>query len=147
MSDQQDKWNKKYLAGSHSSSVATPLLVQQAKFLPEQGRALDVAGGAGRHAIWLAEQGLDVTLADFSPVALEIAQQRSDNADVSIRTVQRDIEAEGIPAGPWDVIVSCYFLWRPLYESYPQQLSKGGRLFVVQPTPGNQNSSVRFFWS
>jgi ubiquinone/menaquinone biosynthesis C-methylase UbiE len=41
--------------------------------LPRRGRALDVAGGTGRHALWLARRGLDTTLADVPQVALEKA--------------------------------------------------------------------------
>ena len=39
------------------------------------GRALDVACGEGRNAIWLAEQGWTVTGVDFSPVALDKARR------------------------------------------------------------------------
>ena len=35
---------------------------------------VDIAGGAGANALWLARRGLDVTLADISPVGLALAE-------------------------------------------------------------------------
>ena len=40
-----------------------------AQLLPRSGRALAIADGEGRNAIWLAEQGLEVLSIDFSPLA------------------------------------------------------------------------------
>lgn len=39
------------------------------------GRALDLAAGEGRNAIWLAERGWQATAVDFSAVALERARR------------------------------------------------------------------------
>ena len=48
------------------------------------GRALDVAAGEGRNALWLVERGWTVTAADFSPVAVsrirDVATERLDEA-------------------------------------------------------------------
>lgn len=49
------------------------------------GRALDLAAGEGRNAVWLAEQGWAVQAVDFSAVALEKARQLARGRDVSGR--------------------------------------------------------------
>ena len=51
-----------------------PVLVESGDLLPDSGIVLDVAGGTGRNALWLAAAGLTVTLVDVSEVALDIAR-------------------------------------------------------------------------
>ena len=69
--DQRERWNEKYRT-SPESWVEPDAFLPWAfrKFIqpafPNAGRVLDVAGGAGRHALWLAQQGWDVTLIDIS---------------------------------------------------------------------------------
>ena len=48
--EDREKWNYRYATGDHASFEPSPLLVAEADWLPTSGRALDVAGGAGRHA-------------------------------------------------------------------------------------------------
>jgi tellurite methyltransferase len=131
------KWNAKYSQVAFAASEPSPLLVELDDLLPRSGRVLDIAGGAGRHAIWLAQRGLDVTIADISEVGLQCARARADGANVSIRTLLVDLEAEPFPAGPWDLIVSVCYLWRPLFRTIPAALEPGGMLVVVQPTRSN----------
>lgn len=68
-----DGWDRRY-AGTELVWSAGPnrLFAAEVAGLPP-GRALDLACGEGRTAVWLAEQGWDVTAVDFSRVALEKA--------------------------------------------------------------------------
>ena len=108
-----------------------------ADFLPPSGRALDVAGGTGRHAIWLSEQGLDVTLADISPTALEIANRRAAVRGVMISTVEVDFSRDHIPPGPWDVILCVHYLQRDLFRPLTASLAPKGVLAVTVATKRN----------
>ena len=61
-----------------------------AEYLPESGRVLDVGGAAGRYAIWLAERGYDVTLADLSETQLDVAREKVREHGVEERvTIER----------------------------------------------------------
>jgi SAM-dependent methyltransferase len=100
--------------------------------LPRRGRALDAAGGAGRHTLWLASRGLDVTLVDVSDVAVTLARAAG-IADARVW----DLEEQGAPPGPWDLILSFHYLHRPLFAAYAEALAPGGMLVVVQPTRRN----------
>ncbi len=133
----RDRWNRKYSQGSHTSRSPSPSLVALQHLLPATGNALDVAGGAGRHAIWLANRGLDVTLVDVSDVALGVAAARAEEAACDLHAVRADLQHEPFPRGPWDLIVSVHFLWRPLFQSFAQTLACGGKLVVIQPTISN----------
>jgi tellurite methyltransferase len=93
--------------------------------------AIDLGGGSGRHAVWLADQGLDVTLVDVAHRAL------AQVADPRVATVQHDLEVDGWPAGTWDVILFHYFFDRQLLRAAADHLAAGGLLAVAQPTVVN----------
>jgi ubiquinone/menaquinone biosynthesis C-methylase UbiE len=64
-----------------------------ARHLPAGGRVLDLGGGPGRYAAWLAEQGHRVVLADLSPELLDIARRRcsSPNLEAIVQADARDL--------------------------------------------------------
>ena len=127
----RDKWNARWRERGAPGEPAA-VLTAIADHLPSRGRALDAAGGAGRHALWLKARGLTVTLVDVSEVAVSLARQAGiDDARVW------DLEEQGVPPGPWDLILSFHYLHRPLYAAYAAALAPGGTLVVVQPTKRN----------
>jgi SAM-dependent methyltransferase len=132
----RDRWNARY-RDEEPVWEPSPFVVALGTLLPARGRALDVAGGAGRHALWLARRGLDVTLADVSDVALALAAGRARSEGLRIATVQIDLEAAPLPAGPWDVVVCAHFLHRPLLAALAAALAPGGLLAVALATRSN----------
>src|SRR5262245_14875517 len=132
----REKWNAKY-AVEVPPREPSAVLVGMERFLPKTGRALEVGGGGGRNAIWLAQRGLEVTLADISAKGLAIVRQRSVEAGVAICTLEIDLEEEPCPTGPWDLILSVCYLRRALFAVYPSVLATDGILAVVQPTMSN----------
>jgi SAM-dependent methyltransferase len=115
----------------------SPFLVALDDVLPRAGRALDVAGGTGRNALWLARRGLDVTVADVSPAGLAQARAAAARAGVALRLVEVDLEQSPLPAGPFAVVVSIDFLSRALFAEFPRVLAPGGVLVYVQATRRN----------
>src|SRR3954469_19630727 len=95
----RDRWNAKYTAAAAPREPSAELLALE-KYLPRTGRAIDIAGGGGRHGLWLAQRGLDVTIADISAVGLAIAQRRAVEAGLSIKTLEIDLEQSQFPSGP-----------------------------------------------
>lgn len=65
-----------------------------------EGRVLDVGCGAGRHALYLQEQGHEVVGIDDSPGAVEVAQDRGVDARVFDIADVRDLDA-----GTFDTVV------------------------------------------
>jgi len=125
-----------------------PFLVSLDDILPRprkgpRPRALDVAGGAGRNAIWLARRGLDVTLVDISTVGLELARAAAVASAVTLRLLQLDLETAPLPPGPFDLVVSIDFLQRPLFAAFPAALASGGLLVAAQPTRRNLERHAR----
>ncbi|MCI1974830.1 MAG: class I SAM-dependent methyltransferase [Limosilactobacillus sp.] len=71
-----------------------------------QGNCLDLAGGAGRLAIMLAQHHLDVTVADFSSEMLSLARQHADDANVNLNLIETDMrDLSNLPN--YDLI-TCY---------------------------------------
>jgi len=138
MSDEDcRKWDARYREQKVALTEPATFLTSITDRLPTDGSAVDVAGGGGRNAIWLAQRGLDVTLLDISSEALRLAQQAADHAGVKITTEQIDLVDASFPVGPWDLIFSCDFLQRSLFAIYPNVLRIGGTLAVAQPTTKN----------
>lgn len=138
MSDaERQKWETRYQSEGVRLREPSALITALDEVLPRQGQALDLAGGTGRHALWLARRGLTVTLADISPTATALAAAEAQAAGLPLETRVIDCEAEGLPAGPWDLILTFHYLHRPLFAEFPKALAPGGWLVVVQPTLAN----------
>lgn len=99
-------------------------VVENEVLLPRAGRALDVASGAGRHALWLAARGLQVTALDRDPA--RIAALR----DLGIDARVADLEAPGatLPADAFAIVVVVNYLHRALFPSLVGALAPGGLL-------------------
>ena len=135
--DPQHHWNERYRRRGPTALPPSPYLVSLASRLPAGGQALDVGGGSGRNACWLAAQGFDVTVVDIAEEGLALARAAAQALGLSLTTVQRDLERDGLPDGAWDVIVCMHFLHRPLFPQWAAVLRPGGVLVFEQPTRSN----------
>lgn len=131
------RWDRRYQERGSMTRQPCHYLSAHADILPRRGRALDVAGGDGRNALWLAAHGLDVTIADISERGLQLAQARARAAGLELRTIATDLQSEPLPEGPWDVIVDCDFLLRSLVGPMTDSLVPGGYFIMSHPTLSN----------
>jgi tellurite methyltransferase len=111
-------WDKRYTEGDYPDDPPHPLIVSFASRM-ETGRALDVACGAGRHAIWLAEHGWQVTAVDNSRAAIAILDQRAREKGVTMDSRVADLERHEFVIEPesCDLIVICNYLQRDLFPA------------------------------
>ena len=135
-------WEQRYRAQEENSEPApNPVLVEAASSLPP-GRALDLACGTGRNALWLAQHGWNVTAVDGSPTAIEILRHRA--ADLRIETQIADLENSSFTIAPasYDLIAVCYYLERNLFEPSKLGLVPGGIMIAIAllAEPGKDNS-------
>ena len=87
----REKWDRKYAEVDLLwSRDPNRLLVSEAAGL-SPGRALDLACGEGRNAIWLAEVGWRVTGVDFSEVGIAKARQRASETGLEVDFVCADL--------------------------------------------------------
>ncbi len=73
-----------------------------------KGKVLCLAEGEGRNAVWLAQQGMDVTAVDASAVGLNKAQKLAFERGVSMTTTQSDLKHFDFGSNQWDSIVSIF---------------------------------------
>ena len=138
--EDRQKWDQIHRGRGFFPTSPSSLLTAKADYLPapdHAARAIDIAGGSGRHALWMAEHGFDATLLDISEVGLQIAREEADARGLHIATVCADLEEQPLPTGPWHVILSFHYLQRSLITQFATQLAPGGVLFFVQPTVRN----------
>lgn len=94
------------------------------------GRALDVAMGQGRNALWLASQGWAVTGFDISPVAIDQARQEAAKRGLQIETFVIPHEQFAWGKEKWDLIVFSYFFPQAALPKVWDSLKPGGMILV-----------------
>ena len=101
-----DDWDKRYNEKKLIWSAGPNQFVVSEVEGMAPGRALDVACGEGRNALWLAEQGWDVTALDYSPVAIQKGEARS--REVATKIDWRVADATTDIEGTYDLILYLY---------------------------------------
>jgi SAM-dependent methyltransferase len=132
----REDWNRRY-AGSELLWTGEPnrFLVAETEALPP-GRALDLACGEGRSAVWLAERGWDVTGVDFADVGLDKARGLAAARGVDPTWVQADLLEYDPPREAFDLVAILY-LQLPADErarvlrAAAAAVAPGGTLLVV----------------
>jgi SAM-dependent methyltransferase len=127
-------WDERYAAGGGDkhqhrlSGGPDPTLVEVASQLTP-GRALDFAAGRGRHALWLAAHGWQVTAVDFSQVAIDDGRAAETHAnEATARHMRHDVasmrEEPGHPRAdqPIDWVVADATTWEPATDQGPYDL-------------------------
>jgi tellurite methyltransferase len=134
---ERELWNDKFAAGSHASLAPDPFLLSAYEefvrpLLRRPGKALDVAGGVGRHALWVAKRNWKVTLVDVSDVGLELAERNSRRLHVKIQTKVADLSTpkgrKRVANDQYDLILVFFYLERKLFPPLVRALKPGGIL-------------------
>jgi len=128
------RWDEKFARGEelHGLAPSPPLPAAVDGLGP--GLALDLASGAGRHALFLAERGWRVEAMEGSRVGVERMMREAARRNVAGRIEARicDLEGNGFTLEPdrYDLVCDFYFLHRPLFEPTRRAVRPGG-LFVA----------------
>ncbi len=123
------RWDEKW-RGRHTTGEPPDWLGPFDEVLPRAGRALDVACGAGRGALFWARRGMEVTGVDVSEVGLDRARARLAEDGHRLVTCRRDLESGALPEGPWDGVSVLHYRPGPLWAALRNALAPGGVLVV-----------------
>lgn len=124
-------WDERFRTGDHADAEPDPFLqqlVEYADLFPPGRRALDLACGAGRNAIYLAEKGWDVTACDISLEGLRKAQKLAQERGVRLRLFCQDLETVLLPPAYFDIILCFFYLQRELFPQIKAALRAKGLL-------------------
>ena len=138
----RDDWNCRY-EGDELLWTDRPnrFLVAEAGALAP-GRALDLACGEGRNAVWLAEQGWQVTGVDFSEVALEKARLLAEQRKVQAEWIRADLFEYEPPLAAFELVIVFYLQipperLRPILARMAKGIAPGGTFLLVAHDSSN----------
>ena len=144
-------WDERYAAADLVWSAGPNVWVRELCSPLTPGRALDVAAGEGRNALWLVERGWTVTAADFSPVAIsrvrELAVARLDEAArPRLEAVVADA-TQPAPGTAYDLVVLSYLHlvreeWERAVAAGVAAATVGGLVLVVAQARRNLAEGV-----
>lgn len=147
MDDRIRRWDERYgrREALHDFVPSPPLPEAIVGVAP--GLALDLACGAGRHAIFLAERGWRVQALDGSPAGVGTlrTEARARGVEPGIEAGIADLEAEDFALdGAFDLVCDFYFLHRPLFEQIRRAVKPGGRFVAALHVRTSPDEKGRF---
>lgn len=123
----KEKWNKKYSAPDHTADrEPCGWLSENAHLLSGQGKALDIAMGEGRNAVFAASLGYEVTGIDISEAAAENSLKLAKERHVDLNAITADLDDFELGENKYDLILCFYFLDRRLFPKIKAALKPGG---------------------
>lgn len=135
---EREDWNERYRTAQLIwTAEPNRFLAEEAAGL-SPGRALDLAAGEGRNAVWLAERGWTVRAVDFSDVALVKARQLARERGVAERVELQQADLRGYELGErvFDLVAVAYFQipqaeLAPILARAARAVSPGGTFLLV----------------
>ena len=137
-----DKWDARYREREDLETEPIPFLVDQSGRLAS-GKALVLAAGCGRNAVYLAERGFAVTALDISEVGLECCRKLADQRGVEVETICADLDNHDLGIDRYDLITMIYFNEPTLFPAIRRALNPGGTFFFH--TFGQRHAEVGTF--
>ena len=128
MKKDQNRWDERFRRkGFALGREPNPFLKTHLRRV-SGGKALDIASGEGRNAVFLARQGFDVDAVDISEKGLQKTRQLAREMGVRVRTIQADLDTYPIEEDRYDLIANFYFLRRSLLRRLKRGLHQGGKI-------------------
>jgi len=128
MKTDQKRWDERFgKKGFALGKEPNPFLKKVIHLLPK-GRALDIAAGEGRNAIFLAQHGFEVDAVDISERGLKKAKKLARGKGVKINTFLVDLDQYHVEKERYDLIANFYFLKRRLIPRIKKGIKKGGKV-------------------
>jgi SAM-dependent methyltransferase len=126
--DDQERWDRQYAERAASERPAAFLqrILDSGHWEIPTGRALEIACGSGRNALFLAARGFQVDAVDISPIGLDQAAARAREMSLSISWQRADLQSVALPEAVYDLVVDINYLQRSLIPGLQASLKPGG---------------------
>ena len=141
---EQDKmfWDRKYETEAYIFGKEPVGFLREHIDLLPRGKALDVAMGEGRNAVFLAKNGFNVDGCDISEIAVKKALDMAKENNVKIHAFVADLETYKLPKDTYDVIACFYYLQRGLVPQMKEALKPGGMIIYETYTIENRERGL-----
>jgi SAM-dependent methyltransferase len=134
----RDKWNQRYSEDSYRKNNPVTLLSDWLPAIPV-GRALDVACGAGRNAILLAQNGFEVDAIDISRAGLDQARQTAEKQGLGVNWIEHDLDETYPFADNYHLIAVMWYVDLELIRKLCKCLAPGGYLVCEEHLVSEQD--------
>jgi SAM-dependent methyltransferase len=136
---EQDRlfWNKRYDTETYIlGKEPVEFLKEYINILP-RGKALDIAMGEGRNAVFFAKNGFEVDGCDVSEIAVKKTLELATENNVRVNAFVADLEIYKLPKDAYDVVACFYYLQRSLIPQIKEALKPGGMVIYETYTIEN----------
>ena len=128
MKTDKKRWDKRFGRKKFALGKEPNPLLKKHIHLLSGGRALDIATGEGRNAVFLAQHGFEVDAVDISEKGLQKARELAREKGVKVNVFLVDLDHYQIGKERYDLIADFYFLKRRLIPKVRKGLKKGGKV-------------------
>ncbi|HLW58918.1 MAG TPA: class I SAM-dependent methyltransferase [bacterium] len=129
MRDERGIWDARYASGDRRHDAGPAALLASWISRWPIGRALDVAAGLGRHALFLARRGWTVDAVDISGEGLRILRRRAQAAELRVGLILADLDRFEVCDGVYDLIVQTFYFQPRLIPRLWRWLRPGGAVY------------------
>ena len=127
----RDKWDQRYVEDSYQKGNPVTLLENWINKIPA-GKALDIACGAGRNAIFMAQAGFEVDAIDISREGLNKARKNAGDDLLKIRWIEHDFDQAYDFDTDYDLIIVLWYVNLNLITQLCDCLAPGGYLLCEE---------------
>jgi SAM-dependent methyltransferase len=130
MSD-KERWDRRYEREMYVYGKEPAAFLKQKINMLKKGKALVLAMGEGRNAVYLAQNGFDVTGVDISGIAIEKCKKLAEERSLIVNTVVADLTDYNMGEAQYDLITNFYFYDKSLFPAIIDALKPGG-IFILE---------------
>ncbi len=129
---EQARWDERYASGDYQPGLDHSPILEDPAGYARVGRALVLACGAGRNALFLASRGFDVDAVDISAVAVDMARTEAMRRGLSVHWHVADVAEFDLGEGRYDVITMIRYTNRAIRSRLVTALAENGWLVMEQ---------------
>lgn len=130
MSD-KERWNLKYEGTTYIYGKEPTAFLKEKLSLLKKGKALVLAMGEGRNAVYLAENGFDVTGVDISEIGIEKCERLAEERSVVVNSIVADLTDYDMGKEQYNLITNFYFYDKSILTRVIESLRPGG-IFIFE---------------
>ena len=130
--EEQQRWDERYASGEYRPRTEpSPFVVAATERIP-RGRALVLACGTGRNALYLAGAGFEVEGLDISAVAITQAREEAARRGLAVDFKVADLDQVDLPEDAYDLVTMVRYVNRALWPQAIRALARDGWLLTEQ---------------